>query len=62
MHKDNFVVDIATSKAFWTTIILKKIINQNINIIKGVVPIFVLNMCFRVMRLYYKLYNNNKLK
>ena len=37
MPNDNFIVDIATSKFFSTTIILKKI-KQNINIIKAVSP------------------------
>ena len=34
MHKDNFVVDIAASKAFSTTTIPKS--KQNINIIKRI--------------------------
>lgn len=36
MHEDNFVVDIAASKAFSTTTIPKN--KQNINIIKGLAP------------------------
>ena len=37
VHKDNFVVDITTLKAFLTTIIIK-IIKQDINIIEEVTP------------------------
>ena len=42
MHNDNFAVDIATSKALSTTIILN-IIKQNIHKIKGVTPTLAIN-------------------
>ena len=64
MHKDNFVVDIATSKAFSTTLILKNKQykhNKRSRSYLSYNQIFVCKMSFRVMRWYCKLYNNNKL-